>query len=70
MSYANATSSSNKKWKYSDVRPRILPRRTCRERLYPLVKELTSDGIPVQVSCRVLKLARQPYYRWAPQPSH
>lgn len=22
------------------------------------------DGIPVAVSCRVLKLARQPYYRW------
>ena len=22
------------------------------------------DGIPVAVSCRVVKLARQPYYRW------
>ncbi|WP_157502449.1 IS3 family transposase [Leucobacter celer] len=38
------------------------------KRLYPLVKELTSDGIPVQVSCRVLKLSRQPYYRWLRNP--
>jgi putative transposase len=28
------------------------------------VKELAADGIPVAVTCRVLKLARQPYYRW------
>ncbi|KUF07764.1 integrase [Leucobacter sp. G161] len=32
------------------------------------MKELTSDGIPVQVSCRVLKLARQPYYLWIRSP--
>ncbi len=32
--------------------------------MYPLVKELAADGIPVAVTCRVLKLARQPYYRW------
>lgn len=36
--------------------------------MYPLVKELAADGIPVVVSCRVLKLARQPYYRWLIQP--
>lgn len=36
--------------------------------MYPLVKELAGDGIPVTVSCRVLKLARQPYYRWLAQP--
>lgn len=36
----------------------------CRERLYPLVKELAAEGIPVVVTCRVLKLAPQPYYRW------
>lgn len=35
---------------------------------YPLVKELAADGIPVAVTCRVLKLARQPYYRWLKQP--
>ena len=28
------------------------------------MSELAVDGIPVAVSCRVLKLARQPYYRW------
>src|SRR5215207_10021514 len=36
----------------------------CREKAYPLVSELAADGIPVAVTCRVLKLARQPYYRW------
>src|SRR3954467_15341216 len=30
----------------------------------PLVRELAVDGIPVTVTCRVLKIARQPYYRW------
>ncbi|HJT94142.1 MAG TPA: IS3 family transposase [Mycobacterium sp.] len=38
------------------------------KRLYPLVKELADDGIPVTVTCRVLKLARQPYYRWLANP--
>jgi transposase InsO family protein len=32
--------------------------------MYPLVRELAVDGIPVTVTCRVLQLARQPYYRW------
>lgn len=32
------------------------------------MKELAADGIPVTVTCRVLKLARQPYYRWLAQP--
>ena len=32
------------------------------------MKELAEDGIPVTVSCAVLKLARQPYYRWLQQP--
>jgi len=32
------------------------------------VKELADDGIPVAVTCRVLKLARQPYYRWLTAP--
>ena len=34
-------------------RRRICRRRTCRERLYPLVHELAADGIPVVVTCRV-----------------
>ena len=28
------------------------------------MSELAADGIPVAVTCRVLKIARQPYYRW------
>jgi putative transposase len=36
--------------------------------MYPLVRELAVDGIPVAVTCRVLKLARQPYYRWLACP--
>ena len=32
------------------------------------MSELASDGIPVAVACRVLKLARQPYYRWLAGP--
>ena len=30
--------------------------------------ELAATGIPVTVTCRVLKLARQPYYRWLASP--
>jgi putative transposase len=36
--------------------------------MYPLVRELADDGIPVTVACRVLKIARQPYYRWLANP--
>ena len=36
--------------------------------MYPLVRELAEDGIPVTVTCRVLKIARQPYYRWLEAP--
>jgi putative transposase len=32
------------------------------------VSELAADGVPVAVACRVLKLARQPYYRWLAGP--
>lgn len=31
------------------------------------MSELAADGIPVAVSLRVLKLFRQPYYRWRKQ---
>ena len=31
------------------------------------MSELAADGIPVAVSLRVLKLLRQPYYRWRKQ---
>jgi putative transposase len=36
--------------------------------MYPLVRELAADGFPVAVTCRVLKIARQPYYRWLGNP--
>ena len=36
--------------------------------MYPLVRELAAEGIPVAVTCRVLKIARQPYYRWLAEP--
>lgn len=32
------------------------------------MNELAGEGIPVAVTCRVLKLARQPYYRWLAAP--
>ena len=32
------------------------------------MSELAADGIPVAVTCRVLQLARQPYYRWLANP--
>jgi len=36
--------------------------------IYPLVRELAADGIAVTVTCRVLKIARQPCYRWLREP--
>lgn len=36
--------------------------------MYPLVRELADDGIPITVTRRVLKIARQPYYRWPAGP--
>ncbi|MGZ3146448.1 hypothetical protein ACVDFE_31545 [Lentzea chajnantorensis] len=32
------------------------------------MNELAADGIPVAVTCRVVNIARQPYYRWRAQP--
>ncbi|WP_187361168.1 hypothetical protein [Phytoactinopolyspora mesophila] len=32
------------------------------------MRELAADGVPVAVTCRVLKLSRQPYYRWLADP--
>ena len=36
--------------------------------MYPLVRELADDGIPVTVTCRVLNVPRPRYYRWLAQP--
>ncbi|MGW7427161.1 DDE-type integrase/transposase/recombinase [Streptomyces sp. NPDC054813] len=32
------------------------------------MKEPAGDGVPVTVTCRVVNLARQPYYRWLDKP--
>ena len=32
------------------------------------MRELAGDRIPVALTCRVLKIARQPYYRWLAAP--
>ena len=36
--------------------------------IYPLVRELADNGVPVTVTCRVLNITRQPYYRWLTCP--
>jgi hypothetical protein len=36
--------------------------------MFPLVRELAVDGVPVTVTCRVLKVCRQQYYRWLDEP--
>ena len=40
--------------------------------IYPLVRELAATGapvrVPVAVTCRVLKRAKQPFYRWLKAP--
>jgi transposase InsO family protein len=36
--------------------------------MFPLVRELAADGIPVTVTCGVLELCRQQYYRWLACP--
>ena len=35
---------------------------------YPLVRELAAEGVAVTVTCEVLGLCRQAYYRWLEQP--
>ena len=36
--------------------------------MFPVVTDLANDGIPVTVSCQVLKLCRQQYSRWLAAP--
>jgi transposase InsO family protein len=36
--------------------------------IYPLVRELATDGIPVVVTCRVLGFSPQGYYKWRNNP--
>lgn len=32
------------------------------------MSELAAAAVPVAVTCRVLKIAREPYYRWLVRP--
>jgi transposase InsO family protein len=36
--------------------------------IYPLVRDLASDGIPVKVTCRVVGFTPQAYYKWCENP--
>jgi transposase InsO family protein len=36
--------------------------------MYPLVRDLAADGIPVVVTCRVLGFSPQAFYKWRQQP--
>jgi len=36
--------------------------------IYPLVRDLAADGIPVVVTCRVLGFTPQAYYKWRSRP--
>ena len=36
--------------------------------MYPLVRDLAADGIPVVVTCRVLGFSPQAFYKWRANP--
>ena len=36
--------------------------------MYPLVLELAVDGVPVTVTCRVLRFSKQAFYQWKRNP--
>ncbi len=36
--------------------------------IYPLVRDLAADGVPVTVTCRVLGFTPQAYYKWRSSP--
>ena len=36
--------------------------------IYPLVRDLAAEEIPVAVTCRVLKFSKQGYFKWRQQP--
>ena len=41
---------------------------TCSKMIYPLVRELAAEKIPVAVTCRVLGFSKQAFYKWQAQP--
>jgi hypothetical protein len=36
--------------------------------IYPLVRDLAADGIPVTVTCRVLGFSPQAFHKWRANP--
>jgi putative transposase len=36
--------------------------------MYPLVQDLARDGVPVALSCRVLRFSKQAFYKWQANP--
>ena len=36
--------------------------------IYPLVRDLAADGVPVVVTCRVLRFSPQAFYKWRKNP--
>ena len=36
--------------------------------MYPLVRDLAAEGIPVAVTCRVLGFSKQAFYKWCADP--
>ena len=36
--------------------------------IYPLVRDLAAEGIPVAVTCRVLGFSKQGYFKWRANP--
>ena len=36
--------------------------------MYPLVRDLAAEGIPVAVTCRVLGFSKQGYFKWRRPP--
>ena len=36
--------------------------------MYPLVRDLADDNIPVAVTCRVLGFSKQAFYKWRADP--
>ncbi len=37
--------------------------------IYPVVRELAADGIPVATACRVLQVSTSGYYEWGSRPA-
>lgn len=36
--------------------------------MFPLVRDLAAEGVPVAVTCRVLRFSKQGYFKWRRQP--